>query len=152
MVSSTLCPAVHILGSQNAYGRAEGIADHYWPWAVFCFRKHEVPFTKSPMNRRIVGLMGLVVCVCSVVWLLCVCGLFVCLRASFIVGLVFKGRGVAACGASYTFGCTFNPWMDGCKFAKSRVVSKFRLPAKKKVQKKEKEKKETKKKRDRKKD
>ena len=35
MVSSTLCPAVHILGSQNVYGRAEGIADRYWPWAVF---------------------------------------------------------------------------------------------------------------------
>ena len=35
MVSSTLCPAVHILGSQNLYGREEGIADHYWPWAVF---------------------------------------------------------------------------------------------------------------------
>ena len=35
MVSSTLCPAVHIIGSQNVYGRAEGIADHYWPWAVF---------------------------------------------------------------------------------------------------------------------
>ena len=25
MVSSTLCPAVHILGSQNVYSRAEGI-------------------------------------------------------------------------------------------------------------------------------
>ena len=37
MVSSTLYPAVHILGSQNVYGRAEGIADHYWPWAVFSF-------------------------------------------------------------------------------------------------------------------
>ena len=35
MVSSTLCPAVHILGSQNVYGKAEGIADHYWPWPVF---------------------------------------------------------------------------------------------------------------------
>ena len=35
MVSSTLCPAVHILGSQNVYSRAEGIADHYWPRAVF---------------------------------------------------------------------------------------------------------------------
>ena len=35
MVSSTLCPAVHILGSHNVYSRAEGIADHYWPWAVF---------------------------------------------------------------------------------------------------------------------
>ena len=35
MVSSTLFPAVHILGSQNVYSRAEGIADHYWPWAVF---------------------------------------------------------------------------------------------------------------------
>ena len=34
MVSTTLCPAMHILGSQNVYGRAEGIADHYWPWAV----------------------------------------------------------------------------------------------------------------------
>ena len=29
MVSSTLCPAVHISGSQNVYSRAEGIADHY---------------------------------------------------------------------------------------------------------------------------
>ena len=37
MVSSTLCPAVHILGSQNVYSRAEGIADHYWAWAVFFF-------------------------------------------------------------------------------------------------------------------
>ena len=37
MVSSTLCPAVHILGSQNVYTGAEGIADHYWPWAVFFF-------------------------------------------------------------------------------------------------------------------
>ena len=35
MVSSTLCPAVHILGSQNVYSRAEVIADNYWPWAVF---------------------------------------------------------------------------------------------------------------------
>ena len=36
MVSSTLCPDVHIFGSQNVYSRAEAIADHYWPWAVFC--------------------------------------------------------------------------------------------------------------------
>ena len=28
MVSSTLCPVVHILGSQNLYSREEGIADH----------------------------------------------------------------------------------------------------------------------------
>ena len=35
MISSTLCPAVHILGFQNLYSRAEGIADHHWPWAVF---------------------------------------------------------------------------------------------------------------------
>ena len=35
MVSSTLYPAVHILRSQNVYGRAQGIADHYWPLAVF---------------------------------------------------------------------------------------------------------------------
>ena len=35
MVSSTLCPAVHILGSQIMYGSEEGIDDHYWPWAVF---------------------------------------------------------------------------------------------------------------------
>ena len=25
----------YIIGSQNVYSRAEGIADHYWPWAVF---------------------------------------------------------------------------------------------------------------------
>ena len=41
MVSSTLCPAVHILGSQNVYGRAEDIADHYWPWVVFFQLKQE---------------------------------------------------------------------------------------------------------------
>ena len=35
MVSSTLYPSVLILGSKNVYTRAEGIADHYWPWAVF---------------------------------------------------------------------------------------------------------------------
>ena len=35
MVSSTLCPAVYISGFQNMYCRAEGIADHCWPWAVF---------------------------------------------------------------------------------------------------------------------
>ncbi len=29
MVINTLCPAVHILGSQIVYCRAEGIADHY---------------------------------------------------------------------------------------------------------------------------
>ena len=33
----TLGPAVHILGSQNVYSRAEGFADHYWSWAVFLF-------------------------------------------------------------------------------------------------------------------
>ena len=37
MVSSTLCPVVHILGSQNVYGRAAGTSDYYWPWAVFFF-------------------------------------------------------------------------------------------------------------------
>ena len=42
MVSSTLCPAVHILGSQNVSCRAEGIADHYWPWAVFLYRLYLV--------------------------------------------------------------------------------------------------------------
>ena len=35
MVSSTFFPAVHFLGSQNVCSRVEGIADHYWPWAVF---------------------------------------------------------------------------------------------------------------------
>ena len=35
MVSDTLCPAVHILGTLNVHGRAKGTADHYWPWAVF---------------------------------------------------------------------------------------------------------------------
>ena len=35
MVSSTLCPDVHISGSQNVYSRAEDTADHYWPLAVF---------------------------------------------------------------------------------------------------------------------
>ena len=38
MVSSTLCPAVHISGSLNVYSRAKGVADHYWPRAVFYIR------------------------------------------------------------------------------------------------------------------
>ena len=48
MVSSTLCPPVHILGSQNVYGRAEGIADHYWPWAVvFVLESTKYPLQKA---------------------------------------------------------------------------------------------------------
>ena len=35
MVSDTLCPAVHILGTQNVHSRAKGTADYHWPWAVF---------------------------------------------------------------------------------------------------------------------
>ena len=35
MVSDTLCPALHILGTKNVHSRAKGTADHYWPWAVF---------------------------------------------------------------------------------------------------------------------
>ena len=31
MVSDTLCPAVHILGTWNVYSRTKGIADYYWP-------------------------------------------------------------------------------------------------------------------------
>ena len=35
MVSNTLWPAVHILGSKNVYSRAEGIAETYWPRSAF---------------------------------------------------------------------------------------------------------------------
>ena len=35
MVSDTLCPAVKNLGTKNMYSRVKGIADHYWPQAVF---------------------------------------------------------------------------------------------------------------------
>ena len=35
MVSDTLCPAVHILETQNVHGRIKGTADPHWPWAVF---------------------------------------------------------------------------------------------------------------------
>ena len=78
MVSSTLCPAVHILGSQNLYGRAEGIADHYWPWAVFSsfftplvsflrrlFRGNQFafPLRDSAVDHGGNGLRGLVVAV-----------------------------------------------------------------------------------------
>ena len=36
MVSDILCPAVHIFWeSKMCTERAKGIADHYWPWAVF---------------------------------------------------------------------------------------------------------------------
>ena len=57
MVSSTLCPAVHILGSQNVYGRAEGIADHYWPWAVFCHvgsQTNQKLFAYKPVSKTVV--------------------------------------------------------------------------------------------------
>ena len=50
MVNSTLCPAVLILGSQNVYGRAEGIADHYWPWAVFLTSNHPVHIIAALMH------------------------------------------------------------------------------------------------------
>ena len=53
MVSSTLCPAVHILGSQNVYGRAEGIADHYWPWAVFLYVVNTLTKSKLMKIRKI---------------------------------------------------------------------------------------------------
>ena len=33
---------MHILSSQNVYGRAEGIADYYRPWAVF-FKSSSLP-------------------------------------------------------------------------------------------------------------
>ena len=76
--SSTLCPAVYILGSQNLYGRAEGIADHYWPWAVFSsfftplvsflrrlFRGNQFafPLRDSAVDHGGNGLRGLVVAV-----------------------------------------------------------------------------------------
>ena len=47
MVSSTLCPALHILGSQNVYCRAKGHANHYWPWAVFFSLWREPPLVKA---------------------------------------------------------------------------------------------------------
>ena len=43
MVRSTLCPAVHILGSQNVYSRAE----HYCPWAVFSHSSLILSFSPS---------------------------------------------------------------------------------------------------------
>ena len=58
MVSSTLCPAVHILGSQIVYGRAEGIADHYWPWAVFfmilAYKPATTPKPLKPLSQWLV--------------------------------------------------------------------------------------------------
>ena len=49
MISSTLCPAVHILSFQNVYSRAVGIADRYWPWAVF--------FIYSLGNKNVLKLL-----------------------------------------------------------------------------------------------
>ena len=52
MVSSTLFPAVHILGSQNVYSWAEGIADYHWPWAVFYFMRAPMKlFGRSPFLK-----------------------------------------------------------------------------------------------------
>ena len=56
MVSSTLCPAVHILGSQNVYGRAEGVADHYWPWAVFSTSSTLCPLGSQSVYRGAEGI------------------------------------------------------------------------------------------------
>ena len=52
MVSSTLCPAVHILDSQIVYSRTEGIADHYWPWAVFFFLTPSSILTPSLARKK----------------------------------------------------------------------------------------------------
>ena len=52
MVSSTLYPAVHILGSQNVYSRAEGIADRVAaiPWS---FEKtRPVPSRPVPRDNK----------------------------------------------------------------------------------------------------
>ena len=36
MARNTHCSAVHMSGFQNVFSKAECIADHEWPWAVFC--------------------------------------------------------------------------------------------------------------------
>ncbi len=56
MVSSTLYPAVHILGSQNMYCRAESIAGHYWPWAVF-FLAYFAPSPFTPRNSKLMNMV-----------------------------------------------------------------------------------------------
>ena len=58
MVSSTLCPAVHILGFQNVSGRVEGIADHYWPWVVFFFGLLPKPLVGGGRGERTDGRTG----------------------------------------------------------------------------------------------
>ena len=35
IVSDTICPAMRIMRTRNIYSRAMGVADQYWPWAVF---------------------------------------------------------------------------------------------------------------------
>ena len=49
-------PAVHILGSQYVYSRAEGIADHFWPRAVLLYlffsqNKDCPPPMQNPSHR-----------------------------------------------------------------------------------------------------
>ena len=45
MVIAMVIAMTMILGSQNVCSRAEGIADHYWPWAIFF-----VPVRLSPRS------------------------------------------------------------------------------------------------------
>ena len=48
MVSNNLCPAVHISDSLFVYSRTKGIAEHYWPRAVFLTLLPEIERIRIP--------------------------------------------------------------------------------------------------------